>query len=149
MAIRDANGNFHSEINGRFIEKQEAAGRIDGGDTEYTSVRCIGAYEFHRLDTAHHLRHMMELGFSSAKEYERAAVSFFNSDRGKLYFSHARERYYRYDEKTGEMAVASNGVIHTYMKNTRTRFSKITKQDKLEEIQYERIGGMPHLRHKV
>lgn len=33
MAIRDANGNFHSEINGRFIEKQEAAGRICGGDT--------------------------------------------------------------------------------------------------------------------
>lgn len=28
MAIRDAKGNLHSEINGRFIEKQEEARRI-------------------------------------------------------------------------------------------------------------------------
>ena len=92
---------------------------------------------------------MMELGFSSAKEYERAAVSFFNSDRGKLYFSHARERYYRYDEKTGEMVVASNGVIHTYMQTGKKYFIKVEKQDKLEEVQYERMGGMPYLRNKV
>lgn len=80
---------------------------------------------------------------------ERAAVSFFNSDRGKLYFSHARERYYRYDEKTGEMVVASNGVIHTYMQTGKKYFIKVEKQDKLEEVQYERMGGMPYLRNKV
>lgn len=46
MAIRDAKGNLHSEINGRFIEKQEAAGRIDGGDTttSYYSTEKVTKY---------------------------------------------------------------------------------------------------------
>lgn len=148
MAIRDAKGNLHSEINGRFIEKQEEARLIYDSDA-YFYARCIGAYEFNRIDTAHHLRHMIELGFSSAKDYEKAAVVFFNSDRGKLYFSHARKRYYRYDDKTGEMAVSSDGVIHTYMSVRKQKFEKTRKQDKLEEVRYERIGGMPHLRYKV
>ena len=148
MAIRDAKGNLHSEINGRFIEKREEARRIYDSNA-YSPIRCIGAYEFNRLDTAHHLRHMMELGFSNARDYERAAVEFFNSDRGKLYFSHARRRYYRYDEKTGEMAVSSDGVIHTYMRVQKRKFEKTLKQDSLEEVRYERIGGMPHLRYKV
>lgn len=148
MAIRDAKGNLHSEINGRFIEKQEEARRIYDSNA-YSPIRCIGAYEFNRLDTAHHLRHMMELGFSSARDYERAAVEFFNSDRGKLYFSHARRRYYRYDGKTGEMAVSSDGVIHTYMRTGKKHFLRAMKQDKLEEVRYERIGGLPHLRYKV
>lgn len=147
MAKRDVRGNLHDEWNGRFVEKTEAERRSYGA--EYTPVRCIGAYEFHRLDTAHHLRHMMELGFSSAKAYERAAVSFFNSDRGNLYFSHARGRYYRYDEKTGEMAVASNGVVHTYMRFQKQKFKKIHQQDQLEEIGYERVGGMPYLWDKI
>ena len=39
MAIRDARGNLHSEINGRFIEKQEKARRIY--DSDYIPVRRI------------------------------------------------------------------------------------------------------------
>ena len=95
------------------------------------------------------MRYAMELGFSSAKEYEKAAVAFFNSDRGKLYFSHARKRYYRYDEKTGELAVSSDGLIHTYMKMTRNKFKQAIVQDDLEELSYERIGGMPYLRNEI
>ena len=45
MAIRDAKGNLHSEINGRFIEKQEAAGRIDSGTLSDKDARFLWANE--------------------------------------------------------------------------------------------------------
>ncbi len=138
MSIKDKEGNLHSEINGRFIPKKPNI-----------QIHSIAAFEFNRKITAHHIRHAMEMGYTSMKDYERAAVNFFNGAGGKLYYSKARKRYYRYDEKTGEMAVFSDGLIHTYMKNTHKRFLKIIKQDKLEEISYERIGGLPYLRDEI
>ena len=72
---------------------------------------------FNRLETKHHQRHAKEMGFKNTKEYEKAAVEFFNSDKGKLYYSHARGRFYCYDERTQFMSISSNGVIHTFLKN--------------------------------
>ncbi len=92
------------------------------------------AHKFNRLQTAHHERHAKEMGFKNQKEYEKAAISFFNSNRGKLYFSNARKRFYRYDEKTGEFAVSSKGEIHTYMFKTSRNFLKVKLQDKLVEV---------------
>lgn len=68
------------------------------------------AQKFNRLNTAHHQRHAKEMGFEKTSEYERAAVEFFNSEKGKLFFSEARDRYYRYDEKTKLFVSSSNGV---------------------------------------
>lgn len=73
------------------------------------------------------------MGFKNIQEYEKAAVAFFNSDKGKLYYSQARKRFYRYDEKTQFMAVSSNGVIHTFLKKTRKEFDHIRRQDALDE----------------
>lgn len=42
---------------------------------------------FNRLETKHHRRHAQEMGFKSMQEYEKAAVAFFNSDKGKLYYT--------------------------------------------------------------
>ena len=137
MSTRDSNGDLHSEETGRFVKKDDVA----------VVIKPIGVYVFNRLDTKDHIRHMMEIGFHGSKEYEKAAVAFFNSDRGKLYFNHARKRYYRYDEKTEELAIASDGMIHTYMKKRQSGFKKTIQQDKLEEISYERISGLPYLRN--
>ena len=73
------------------------------------------------------------MGYKNQLDYERAAADFFNSSRGKLYYSELRERYYRYDEKTGELVVSSNGVIHTYLKRTKKEFQRAVKQDGLHE----------------
>lgn len=54
---------------------------------------------FNRLETKHHQRHAKEMGFKNTKEYEKAAVTFFNSDKGKLYYSEKWGKFYRYDEK--------------------------------------------------
>ena len=42
------------------------------------------AVGFNRLETKHHQRHAKEMGFKNTRDYERAAVEFFNSDKGKV-----------------------------------------------------------------
>lgn len=91
------------------------------------------AVRFNRLETKHHRRHAKEMGFKNTRDYERAAVEFFNSDKGKLYYSQERKRWYRYDEKTQEMAVSSDGIIHTFAKYPKRKFEKVKRQDKLDE----------------
>ena len=40
------------------------------------------------------------MGFKNTKEYEKVAIEFFNSDKGKLYYSEKWRKLYRYDEKS-------------------------------------------------
>ena len=89
---------------------------------------------FNRLETKHHQRHAKEMGFKNTKEYEKAAVEFFNSDRGDLYYSEKWGKYYRYDEQSHLLAVSSEGVIHTFWSRTKKEFERIKRQDKLNGI---------------
>ena len=89
---------------------------------------------FNRLETKHHQRHAKEMGFKNTKEYEKAAVEFFNSDRGDLYYSEKWGKYYRYDEKSHLLAVSSEGVIHTFWNRTKKEFERIRRQDKLNGV---------------
>ena len=83
------------------------------------------AQKFNRLNTAHHQRHAREMGFENTSEYERAAVEFFNGDRGTLYYSEARKRYYRYEEKTGILCVSMDGIINTFNIYSKKKFDMI------------------------
>lgn len=91
------------------------------------------AVRFNRLETKHHQRHAKEMGFKNTRDYERAAVEFFNSDRGKLYYSLAKERFYRYEERTKLFCSSSHGEIHTFLKYSNKKFEDIKKQDKVYE----------------
>lgn len=74
------------------------------------------------------------MGFKNTKEYEKAAVEFFNSDIGTLYYSLSRKRFYRYDERSQRLAISSNGIIHTFLKETKKEFERIRRQDKLNGL---------------
>ena len=89
------------------------------------------AYEFNRINTRHHIRHVRELGFKNQKEYEREAVRFFNSNEGKLYYSKQRDLFYRYERKTGLfVSVNRYGCVRTFMRISKKDFEKIaTKED--------------------
>ena len=91
------------------------------------------AYSFNRLNTKHHKDHSKAMGFKNTKEYEAAAVEFFNSDRGVLYYSEARNRYYRYEEKTGIFCVSMDGVVNTFNIYSKKKFDLIKRQNKLHE----------------
>lgn len=89
---------------------------------------------FNRLETKHHQRHAKEMGFKNTKEYEKAVVEFFNSDRGKLFYSKKWKKFYRYDKLSQWMAVSSEGVIHTFWKRTRKEFERVRRQDELDGL---------------
>ena len=91
------------------------------------------AVRFNRLETKHHRRHAKEMGFKNTRDYERAAIEFFNSNKGTLYYSRARGRFYRYDEKTKFFVSSSSGVIHAFDFVSKSEFMRKIRQDKLDE----------------
>lgn len=92
------------------------------------------AVGFNRLETKYHQCHAQEMGFKNTRDYERAAVEFFNSDKGKLYYSEKRGKFYRYDEKSQLLVISSKGVIHTFGKRTQKEFERIRRQDQLNGL---------------
>ena len=103
------------------------------GDENNIHASPSEVFKFHRLDTKHHADHAREMGYKSMRDYETAAVDFFNSNKGKLYYSAARDRYYRYDEKTRYFCSASGDTVHTFKYVTKKEFYRKIKQDKLYE----------------
>ena len=91
------------------------------------------AVRFNRLETKHHRRHAKEMGFKNTRDYERAAIEFFNSNKGTLYYSRARGRFYRYDEKTKFFVSSSSVVIHAFDFVSKSEFMRKIRQDKLDE----------------
>ena len=93
----------------------------------------IEAFEFADLYTNHHIAHANEMGYKNQKEYERAAIEFWNKGDGTIYYSKARNSFYKYNENTCEMVVvSSDGTIHTFMKYSKNKFSALKKWDIIE-----------------
>jgi hypothetical protein len=74
----------------------------------------VKANGFVRRDTKSHIKHAQDMGLNQ-REYERAAIAFFNSNRGKLYYSEKEERYYRFDPKSLIVAICDeDGMIRSF-----------------------------------
>lgn len=143
MATEDKNGNFHSESNGRFVNKY--GGSEYRQNTNYSIIlsskqefkeypkKANGFANKERKNTKHHIEHAKAMGFKNQNDYEQAAIKFFNGNQGKLYFSPVRNRWYRYDEQKEILCVSSNGIIHTFNKYSNKKFDKIKRQDQLNE----------------
>lgn len=94
------------------------------------------ALDFARLHTKHHERHVIEMGFNDPDDYKNAAMEFWNSQRGILYYNPYSQRYHRYEEKSRwHVTVDSEGVIHTFMPfKTAKGFERIKQQEALYEL---------------
>lgn len=131
---RDEDGKFtdknsNSTSKSKYYRQNASYGEILVQDKN----RIPQATKFNRLKTKHHIAHALEMGYKSMKDYEVAAINFFNSDKGKLFYSEARDRYYRYDEKLNLFVAASDGIIHTFKNVSKKEFNRKIKQDKLYE----------------
>lgn len=94
------------------------------------------AVEFSRIQTKHHKRHSEEMGFKSLKEYEKAAINFFNGSDGDVYYGRLRDDYSRYDINNERYVVCDKeGRIKTYYKLSEKDFNKISKQEKFEKYE--------------
>lgn len=102
---RDKSGKFTDKGAGAGVgeaEKLRKAVRIYSDEPEKDAPPQKvpePATGFNRLETKHHQRHAKEMGFKNTKEHEKTAVEFFNSDKGRLYYSVKKDRYYRYEKK--------------------------------------------------
>jgi pyocin large subunit-like protein len=148
---RDGDGRFSENQHERDEKKRDAVRHIydsDGGRVripldffaekkDYSNEPIPDvqeAHDFGRIDTKHHERHVWELGYKDEKQYKLAAVNFFNEGEGTLYYSKRRKRFYLYDQKTNKLAVSSEGIIHTFMKKTPSKFNDLIKLDVLVEV---------------
>ena len=97
----EAGSGERTEDSGKTCYRQNASyGEILAADKRASAANVPTAVKFNRLNTKHHADHDREMGYKNMRDYEAAAVEFFNSNKGKLYYSAVRDRYYRYDEKT-------------------------------------------------
>ena len=120
-----------NQVRSRNSAQDDTQKQSDNGDNAHSPP--LEVFKFHRRDTKHHITHAREMGYKNMRDYEAAAVEFFNSKKGKLYYSAARDRYYRYDEKTGYFCSASGDTVHTFKYVTKKEFYRKIKQDKLYE----------------
>lgn len=136
---RDGDGKFTNKSGSRQAEYDRTTADIERQTHKWTADRSgrseiPKAQGFNRPSTKSHLAHANEMGLNE-KQYIKAAEEFFNNGVGDVFYSMARKRFYKYDSKAHIVCVvSSSGEIHTYMKVTEKRFSKIIKQDKLEKI---------------
>ncbi len=121
-----------NQVRGRNSAQNDMREQSRDDNSSHSSLPKVS--KFNRLNTRHHIDHSREMGYKNMRGYEAAAVEFFNSNKGKLYYSEARGRYYRYEEKTGRFCVVSGGTVHTFNIYTKKKFDKIKVQDKLYEI---------------
>ena len=94
-------------------------------------------YDFkgEKAKTAHHQRHVTEFGYKSSREYVLGAQQFWKLEVGDVYYSVARDCFYKYDSKSERLlVVSSDGTIHTYMPKSRKEFWRTERWDKLEKI---------------
>lgn len=90
-------------------------------------------YDFNRLKTKHHLRHVQEMGYKNEKEYLLAAKKYWYSNEG-IYYRGIRGVYAKYNPKTGEYFICSpDGKIHSYYIVNKKKFEKIKLQEGYEE----------------
>lgn len=88
-----------------------------------------------RLYTQHHQDHAKEMGYKNQQAYELGAINFWKSGIGKLYYSSAKDKYYRYNETNRQfLSIDKDGVIHTYMLYSLRGFERKMKGEKLYEL---------------
>lgn len=121
------NASYSDILSKTGIEKKEKTEKLT-----LIPEKVYGFDSKERRETKHHIAHAKEMGYKNQKEYERAAIEFFNGTQGTLYFSQERKRWYKYDEKTELFCVSSDGIIHTFSRYSKNKFNKIKRQDKLD-----------------
>ena len=100
-----------------------------------TPPKEVFGFAGYRDSTKHHVRHQEEMGYKTSSEYVNGARDFWVNETGTVYYSAARDSFYKYNEKSEKLLVASSdGTIHTFMLYSRKQFWRIERWDSLEKI---------------
>ena len=81
------------------------------------------------------MRHCYELGYKNQTDYEKGAIDFWERNKGIVYFSHRRKYFYKFDDKhTKMLVISSDGIIHTFMPSSISKFMHTERTDKLGRL---------------
>ena len=146
---RDKNGKFTDKGNGQewtkekkdrllialsFFSSKRKQIENNTENKEYTPPKEVyGFGDKNLLTSPDHLDHMRKMGFKNPKEYQRAAIDFWNSGDGIVCFGGLRKRFYKYNTQNNRMIVVSDdGIIHTFYTVGEKKFKKISAQERLQ-----------------
>lgn len=112
-------------------------GRTGKGSAGAIPVPPLEAYGFadrERLYTSHHIAHAREMGYKTQREYEVAAIEFWNEGEGKVYRG-IDGNFYKYDSSDNRFLVISpGGYIRTFFVYDNNKFERKRVQLRLYEI---------------
>lgn len=125
--------NAEGELKKQSEEKRESLENKYNSELEININKLPKAIGFNRPKTHHHQRHISELGYKNEREYIKGAIDFWENGKGEIYLSTKRNKYAKYDEKTGKYVVCDKaGRINTFFYIKHKRFDKYIKQEGYE-----------------
>ena len=87
-----------------------------------------------RKNTAHHQKHMKDMGFKNQDEYEKEAVFYWEKGEGTIYRGKRRGDFAKYNPKTQRYVVVSaDGNIKTFYQMSSKKFEEKKKQEGYEK----------------
>lgn len=86
-----------------------------------------------RRDTKHHTRHMRDMGFRDAVEYEKTANRFWETGEGTTYYGNRRNNFAKYNPKTQEYVIVQGDNVKSFYKMTQKQFEEYKKREGYEE----------------
>ena len=127
-------GNVRKDIGLNFFSKKKDFSNVPV-DRDYPK-EALGFGSNKLLNVPDHKKHAKDMGFKNTKEYQKAANEFWNSRKGKIYYSRARKRFYMYNDKTRLLlTIEKDGIVHTFFRAEKGEFEKNIKGwDDLVEI---------------
>ena len=95
------------------------------------------AFGFARLKTKHHNQHMVDMGFKDEASYQRAAIEFWESGQGTVYYSVLRKNFAKESpDKSKIVVVETDGTIKTYFPfKTKKARDRYLLQDRWQEVE--------------
>lgn len=110
-------------------------GKIENGCS--LQIPPLEAFGFERLNTGHHKNHSDEMGFKDLSAYKKAAIEYWNTGNGDIYFSQLTRRFYKYNmDSTRFLSIDIKGNIHTFFLLPSKDFKRKTVQERL--IKYDK-----------
>ena len=151
---RDELGRF-TEVSGKDAPKDQPSPRTYRQNTPYgviISLQTFGgkkkkeastneqlpkeppkrAFGFNILNTKHHIRHAKEMGFNNQRDYERAAIDFWENGEGDIYYGVVRKCFYKINrDKTMLLSVSDDGIIHTFYTSVQKKIIKTMIKERM------------------
>lgn len=117
-----------------YFGQKDPPSRLTKSDIPRVVYGFSKTVHFNRLKTKRHITHAADMGKTS-KDYNMAAIAFWESGVGTLYACDKDRAFYQYDTASGKLlVVTADGTIRTFFSIDPKLFAKYIIQKNLREM---------------